>query len=601
MNNRILTFFLFLMCIGIQGCRVQKTQPELWQVFPDKAAIGEEITLKGAQFGAKPAVTVGQSGNFVNADIRNHDEQTIKVIVPRSATGPAQIRVSNDNGVSDPLPFIILQPTPVLASVVPVNGLPGAKVRLSGDFLDRIKAVRFADVPVADMTPASPQEVTVTVPANIPRGPLAITVETEGGRSTGDFIVAGTPEITSFTPKRAKAGTELVIQGRNLLDGVIAVNGLATDKSRTQIQDTEIRTVIPAAATTGLITITVFERVRTTSTDTLFIALAPIINPAGLSSTEGTAGDKLTVTGQNLRDVTSVTFGTTSAVFKILSDTQLEITVPNRSQGGEVAVTVSGLGGSATSQQAFLLILAPANVAFTPIRAGRGKDVLITGQNLHRINEVKINNKTALITKRTEGTEIQVTVPADATTGPVAVTNRAGTVTTTRSLTVVQKAVVTSFTSSTTVGSRVIIKGNYLQDAKVFFTGSLTAAITDGKNEETELWVKVPANAQTGPLTVTNDSDESTTTPESFTVLRLPSALDFTPKAGKAGDEITLTGQHVTGVKEVRFGGGKSSAAKFRQSGNALVITVPADASTGPICLTTDAGNVCTTGSFTVE
>ncbi|GAA4449911.1 hypothetical protein GCM10023189_09720 [Nibrella saemangeumensis] len=587
--------------ISLQSCQVQKTLPELWQLFPNQAAVGEEFTLKGAQFGSNPTVTLGQSGSFVTADIRSHDEQTIKAIVPRLAAGPTQVRVTNTNGVSDPLPFIILQPKPVLASVVPVNGLPGSRVTLTGDFLDKVKSIRFGEVPVSEITPTSPQEVVVTVPATIPRGPVTVTVDTEGGSSTGEFIVTGTPEVTSFTPKRAKTGTELVIQGRNLLDGVVRINGQLTDKDQTQVRDTEIRTVIPTTATTGKISITVFERVQATSADTLFIVAAPVINANGLSITEGIAGDKLTLTGQNLRDVTNVSFGTLTAVFKVLSDTQLDVTVPERSQVGEVPVTVSGIGGSTTSQQAFLFIQIPASLVFTPSRTGRGKEVVITGQNLHRITDVTVNGKTAMIVRRTEGTEVRVTVPVDATTGLVAVTNRAGTATTTRSLTVVQKAVVTSFTSSTMVGGRVIIKGNYLQDASVFFTGSRTAAIADGRNEETELWVKVPADAQTGPLTVTNESGETTTTPESFTVLRLPSALEFTPKTGKAGDEVTLTGQNLTAVKDIRFGGGKSTAAKFRQAGNALIVTVPADALTGTICLTTDAGSVCTTSSFTVE
>lgn len=601
MKVNVPAFIILLISICLQSCKVQKTLPELWQITPTQAPIGDEITLSGAQFGANPTVTVGNSGVFVNADIRNNNEQAIKILVPRIAVGPTQIRVANDNGISDPLPFTILQPNPLFSSVAPINGLSGAKVKITGDFLDKIKAVRFGDVQANEVSTTSQQEITVTVPANVPRGPLTITVETEGGRSTGDFIVTGTPEITSFSPKRTKAGAELIIQGRNLLDGVVFLNNLAVDKAKTQIQDTEIRTIIPESATTGKIAIRVFDKVQTSSADTLFIVPAPVISATGLSITEGLAGDKLTITGQYLRDVSSVSFGNTPAVFKVLSDTQLDVTVPARPQSGAVNITVAGTGGSTTSQQSFLLILAPTAITFTPTRIGRGKEIVISGQNLFRITDVKLNGKTVPIAGRTEGTDVRITVPTDATTGPVAVTNRAGTTTSVQSLTVVPKATVTSFTSSTTVGSRVVLRGNYLLNAKVSFTGSQTAAISDGKNEETEIWVKVPADAQTGPLQILNDSGETTTTTESFTLMKAPTSLDFTPKSGTTGAIITLTGQNLTGVKEVRFGGGKSTAAKFQLSNGALVITVPADAVTGTICLITDTGSVCTTGSFTVE
>ena len=101
-----------------------------------------------------------------------------------------------------------------------------------------------------------------------------------------------------------------------------------------------------------------------------------------------------------------------------------------------------------------------------------------------------------------------------------------------------------------------------------------------------------------GPLRVVNGTGETTTA--SFTPLRLATITDFTPKSAKVGVNIVFTGQNLATVTAVRFNGGTSTAAVFNVSGGILVATIPADAVTGQICLTNDAGTICTTSNLTV-
>ncbi|QHV96201.1 IPT/TIG domain-containing protein [Spirosoma endbachense] len=587
--------FLFLV-LGISACRVKNAPPELATLLPKEAYVGQEITLGGYQFGDEPVVTFGGAGSAVVGQILGSSEQSIRVTVPLIAPGVTQVRVQTSEGISDPLPLNVLQPPPVITSITPSNGLPGTEVVITGSYLNQIQSLRFEQTPpiVKDSTA---NKLTLVVPEKIPHGPLNIVITTKGGETFTGFIVAGTPQITSISTKRAKPGSELIIQGQNLLDGLVRINGLTTDRNQTSIKDTEIRTVIPTNATSGKVTVTVFEKLVATSADSLQIVLQPAV--ANLSARDGITGDKIILTGLNLRDVSSVLFGTASVPFRVISDTQLEATVPNLGSPGQVTVSVTSVGGNASAADPFFFYVAPSNLVITPVRQLRLQPITITGQNLYRTTEVRVSGQVVSINSSIEGSQIIVSIPANAVSGVVTVTNRAGTATS-QPLVVVQKALITDFLpAKARSGERVVVRGNFLLNAQFYFTGTTTPAADGGKNEDTERWILVPSDAQTGPIRVLNATNESVLT-DTFTILRLATITDFTPKTAKAGEEITITGQNLANVTAVKFNGGVLPAT-FKLSGSSLVVTVPTGAVAGQICLTTEAGASCTSANFTPE
>lgn len=594
-NFRFFSACLLLALLGLAGCRVTKFPPELLQITPTYERIGREVTLNGSQFGSEPIVSLGQSGTFVNGLISAKNDQSVRIVIPRMPVGPTQMRVATPEGISDPVAFTVLQPMPSLTAVSPGNGLPGTLVMLQGDFLDQLKTVKFG-MTVAPVVAATLQSLTVTVPVNARRGPQLLTVETDGGASSGDFIVAGTPVITGFSPKRPQPNTELVVQGRNLTDGVVKVNGLPVDPAQTRVTDTEIRFLVPLGASNGKITVTVFDKLVAISADSLLIAFAPAIS--GLNSVEGIKGDKILVMGRAFKDITSATFGGLAAPFRIVSDNQIEVTIPERATAGEVPLTIGSIGGTAISLQNFLFIVTPAALAVSPERTARNREIAITGQNLNRVTAVTVSGKVTPVSSFIENASIRVNVPADAVNGVITVTNRAGTGTSAKPITVVLKAIITDFTRKALVDSRVIIKGEWLQNAGVVFAGTGTGAAFDGRNTDAEIWVKVPTEAQPGPIRITNDAGELTIT-DVFTALRLISGVDFSPKSAKLGTEITITGLNLTDVTDVRFAG-SAATATFRVSASNLIVPVPADAITGTIRLTNGAGDFTTTQTFSV-
>ena len=592
-------FSFLVVFLAVSACRVRTAPPELTTIRPDTAYAGQEITLGGFQFGADPVVTFSRAGTATMAKVISSSEQSLRVVVPLIAPGLAQVRVQTGQGISDPLPFTIIQPQPLISDRTPMNGLPGTTVVITGNYLNQLDSVQFIQTRSvrAIVKDSSATKLTLVVPDKLPRGPHRLVIKTKGGTTETDFIVAGTPQITSLSTKKAKRGAELIIQGVNLTDGIVRINDLFFDRNQTTVKDTEIRTVIPDNATSGKITVTVFDRLVATSADSIQIVLQPSV--ANLSARDGIAGDKITLTGLNLRDVSGVTFGGTTVPFRVLNDTQLEATVPVVASPVSLVVAVNSVGGNATAPDPFFVYVAPSNLTVSPTRQLRLQAITITGQNLYRITEVRVSGIAVPITSRIEGSQILVNVPADAVSGSITVSNRAGTATS-QPLTVVQPAVVTDIIPvKARPGDRVVLRGNFLLNAQIFFTGSTTAAADGGKNTDTERWVLVPSDAQTGPLRVINTTNTATFT-DLFTALRLVTNVDFTPKSGKAGDELVFTGQNLLTTQEIRFSNGTSTAAKFFLNGTAFTVTVPAGATTGQICITNEAGTTCTSATFTV-
>lgn len=586
MNRFNLFVLLSIVCL-IVSCEKKKYPPQLASLNRTQAAIGEEITLSGTQFGEATVQMGSQS-----VTVKSKTDNSLVIIVPRMAVGPTTVRVQNVDGTSDPLPFTVLQPLPQLASVSPGNGLPGTAVTITGDFLDKLKVVRFGTTAATLATGGTDKQISVTVPTGISRGVSKLSVETDGGSAQGDFIVAATPQISGFSPKRVIVGDQLTITGKYLTDGMVLINGQAVDKARTTVQDEQIRTFIPSTASSGRLTVTVFDKLIATSTDSLIIIPPPLVDVNGLSSTEGIEGDKLTLTGRNLRDVTEAYFGNTPATgLKVISDTQLEVNVPKLSESGETTVSVKSKGGETDAAQKFLAILAPASLSLETERTARNKMAVVTGRNLHRITAATIGGKNAAIVARAEGTSLTLTVPADASTGRVTLTNRAGVGTSVRNLMVVLKPVISSFTTKAAVGEWVIIKGDYLLGAWGFFPvlSGVTPvrAEADAKSDE-ELWLKVPANAQDGPIRIWNESGDYTDT-SPFNVVLSPRIESIRSEAGNlegfAGEKLIITGSNFDGCT-VRFEGSGQNAENAEAPTYAkLVVRIPGDARTGKVRL----------------
>jgi uncharacterized repeat protein (TIGR03803 family) len=128
--------------------------------------------------------------------------------------------------------------------------------------------------------------------------------------------------------------------------GTTKVKFNGTTASFTVVSDTYLTATVPAAATTGFITVTTPTATLTSNRKFLVIPSVTSFSPQS-----GPVGTVVTITGNNLKGATKVTFGGVKATsFSVTSDTTITATVPTGAVTGKIKVTTpGGTGSSATS------------------------------------------------------------------------------------------------------------------------------------------------------------------------------------------------------------------------------------------------------------
>jgi hypothetical protein len=100
-------------------------------------------------------------------------------------------------------------------------------------------------------------------------------------------------------------------------------------------------------------------------------------------------------------------------------------TVP-ADNGAQFTVAVTDSNGTTTSNPATLTVLVPPTVtSFSPLAGPTGTSVTLTGTGFGGITTVRFNGTLATFTAGTS-TSMSTVVPAGATSGPISVTNSAG-------------------------------------------------------------------------------------------------------------------------------------------------------------------------------
>ena len=77
-----------------------------------------------------------------------------------------------------------------------------------------------------------------------------------------------------------------------------------------------------------------------------------------------------------------------------------------------------------------------------------------------------------------------------------------------------------------------------------------------------------------------------------------PTVTGFRPASGNIGASVAISGTNLTGTTSVTFNGISASLSNF--SAAEIVATVPADATTGPVTVTTPGGTATSATSFTI-
>jgi hypothetical protein len=411
--------------------------------------------------------------------------------------------------------------------------------------------------------------------------------------SNANFTITATPvpTITSLSPGSGPISTSVTITGTNFTGATaVAFNGTAA--TFVVNNATTITATVPAAATTGTVTVT---GPGGTATSPGNFTVTPAIS--SLNPTSGPVGTSVTITGTTFTGATAVSFNGTAAAFTVVNSTSITTSVPAGATTGNVTVTTPSGTSNGVAFTVTVVTPTPTITSFTPGSGPVGTSVTITGTNFTGATSVAFNGTAAAFTVNS-ATSISTTVPAGASTGTITVTTPGGTATSATSFTVVPAPTITSFTpASGPVGTVVTITGTNLTGAtSVAFNG--TAATTFTVNSATQITATVAAGTTTGTISVTTPGGTATSA-TSFTVLLPPTITSFTPTSGPVGTSVAITGTNFTGATAVSFNG--TAAGSFTvNSATSISATVAAGTTTGAITVTTPGGTGTSATSFTV-
>jgi hypothetical protein len=209
------------------------------------------------------------------------------------------------------------------------------------------------------------------------------------------------------------------------------------------------------------------------------VALAATPTISGFSPTSGPVGTPVTITGTGFTGATRVLFGTVSATYSVMSDTTIDTTVPAGAVRGTISVHTPG--GNVTSHNRFFKVT-PSMATISPSEGEVGTAVTITGSALTPSTVVTFNGTPATLNTVAYG-QVTTTVPTGATTGPIKVTTRWGSVTSSGNFTVNQVFDVTNYGAA----------GNGTGDNTAAFQAAIAAAQVAGSGSI----VSVPAGTYT--------------------------------------------------------------------------------------------------------
>jgi hypothetical protein len=477
--------------------------PSISSLSATSAPVGTSITVSGANFGATQG-TSALTFNGVAAAPTSWSATSIVAPVPAAATtGPVLVTVQ---GIpSNSVTFTV---KPKINSLSPTSGSVGTGVTISGTTFGATQGTSTVTFNGTAATPTSwsATSITVPVPAGATTGPVIVTVN--GSPSNGaTFTVISTGTISgritagdSTTP--IPGATVKALQGTSTI-ATTSTNGTG-DYTLTQL-DAGSYTINASATGYGnksRSSVVVTGGANSTVNLSLDVIISGpvsyIYDPVGkLKATVGPI-DTVVYDYDAVGNLLSIARQSSNQVAII------QLAPPSGPVGTNV--TISGIGFSATPSQ----------------------------------NTVTFNGSAATVTSAT-ATQLIATVPAGATTGPVAVTSPNGSATSNTNFSVTAgngPPTISSFTPNVgAAGNSVNITGTNFESTptinKLKFSGSLAPVLS---STATTIVGSVPQTGS-GRISVTTRTGSATSTGDFFVapVGRPASDVVFTTRSSLGG------------------------------------------------------------------
>lgn len=262
----ILVCFLTVLCFT-SACdddgEVNNGQVTVLSFGPAGVKHGETISFIGHNLNKVESIELPGApvtkDNFIT-----HTADLIELTVPAAAT-PGKVMLTLADGGTIETKTMLSFEVPVSVASFTAEAKPGTNITITGDFVNWIESVTFADdVVVTEFVSKSLNETVVTVPLDARTGPLVFHT---GGTEPLEIISETDlsvilPSVTGLAPDPVERGSELTITGTHL-DLVSEVrfkgNVSVMEEDFISKSETEIVVIFPQEANKGTIAVVAYS------------------------------------------------------------------------------------------------------------------------------------------------------------------------------------------------------------------------------------------------------------------------------------------------------------------------------------------------------
>lgn len=405
------------------------------------------------------------------------------------------------------------------------------------------------------------------------------------------------PSISSISPIYAGLGQKITIVGDNFYSVGKVTFGGKDAQTFTVVSPTKLEATLANGSTGEVQVITPggIASSFTATTPTTF-EFAPPPQISSFTPTQGFKSSLVQITGKYFRPTINLTAnnpiglyfgGTAASNITINNDTTMTVVIGNGSSG-EISLTT--LGGSVQTAENFTFVSLPIITSYSPTIAGAGTMLTMTGANFSHITSLAFNGVTTGVYTIISPTEMKVTIPQNAQSGALTLSNIAGSTQASTSFTFAKPPAIDSVSQTVIpVGGSVLIYGQNFYSGMTATFDSLQSPLVHVISP-TQALVYVPQNAPTTKATLTITSPGGSATFLTPLQLLQPPRIDgATPLRGGPGTFVTITGANFVAPLSVHFGGITSDSVVV-VSDKEVRASVSRQGATGNITLRTDAG-----------
>lgn len=385
---------------------------------PSPVSRGGVLRFLGSGMDKVTAVVIPGCDDITDIEVVSDTE--IRVTVPQTAQPGLVVLKTPKGDITTKTELTFTEPI-ALEAFAPAEVKPGSELTITGEYLNLIKEVIFADevtVPADEFVSQSRQEIKVIVPDSAQTGKFILS---DGAEIPNWIYSEGELEVTLPSVEAPldlvdkKPGDVIRVSGKNfdLVKKVQMPNGDEVEFTMTASSEgDELTFTLPDNVSDGEVTVLPASDVK------VVVATVVVATPSNVVAVPAVnlrGGDMIALKGTNMDLVTDVTFpGVEEAVgLESQNSTEIKVLMPAAAISGDLQLNTNS--GKATAVS--IATAKPENISYSAATVPAGEALTVKGVNMDVVSAVVFSGNVEVTVSDATATAISLTVPTTAETG----------------------------------------------------------------------------------------------------------------------------------------------------------------------------------------